>query len=1087
MPWLRRSRGMAVYSAEMSRARGSACPDANVLAGYVDRQLSDDRNAELEAHLASCDSCTELIAEALSVGESVAPRVTFTDEPAAGAGGWTRRIVRGGAAAAAIVAALILPELAGSRRDTKLADLAVAAGTRWPVEGRLTGGIPHSSLNAPLAGGQGGAVGDPVRVQLVAGKIREDLDKRGTPEQLHAFGLSQLLLGQLDAASVALTAAAREQPLNAAYQSDAAALYLERARAGLHPDDLPRALAAAERARLANPSALEGAFNRALALDRLSLTAQARQAWTEYLARDSSSSWSSEARSHLEALDRPGAATRWPAIESRLRQGVSAGLAEDAVRVHMTGARNFLESELLPAWAAAAERGEGSAERESLRSLAAAFARIAGDDLYVDVVSSIDRAESQGESAVRRLAAAHRAYAAAAAIYLEDRFADAAAGLTAARAALSASGSPFAARVDLDLAVVDFYGGRAEEATRGIAALRRLAERDRFAYLAARGAWLQGLVSFAQGRYGDVREAWETTLAAFEEMGDAEQVAAAHGLLANLHFSLGDSARAWEHRSHAMRALVAPASPRLRHALLTSAAGQALRENLPEAALILQNEVVGNALATNRPAVIADALIQRAAISLALNRVSEARTDLRATRDQLKSISEAVLKGRRESAVLALESDLVRPGNAAEASQLAARAIELAEATKDRTRLAGLWLRRAKAEMAAGLPGAADRSTEQGIEAFMQERALLAQAGGLSRVDEAWELFEVAMRSALARGDTSKAFAFASAARNRDPLSALQANSLAAAVRAQLAPGEAVIALNQLDDELFVWLVTPASVDLVRRPVKRPEAIRLVARHRDEIDLEVQRPKASAALFNELVRSLTDRLKNVEHLIVVPDAPYYSVAFSALWDRDRDRFVVEDRSVSVLSDVGSLLKLPATPMAPSRAAFVDVALPSTADAAFAVWSSAPDRAVVRVAAPVRANNEYPGLSSVMFADAPGRRYSGLVLTREIAARDLSRLGLVILPDCTAGSDLDEGQGTLGAAAAFLAAGVPSVVATMWPIGESARTELFAGFDRQLRINPSAAAALRALQRNVLRSNGRRLGAWTGLVAYGVGR
>jgi len=124
---------------------------------------------------------------------------------------------------------------------------------------------------------------------------------------------------------------------------------------------------------------------------------------------------------------------------------------------------------------------------------------------------------------------------------------------------------------------------------------------------------------------------------------------------------------------------------------------------------------------------------------------------------------------------------------------------------------------------------------------------------------------------------------------------------------------------------------------------------------------------------------------------------------------------------------------------------------------------------------------------VMFADNPGRRYSGLVLTRDIAARDLSRLGVVILPDCKPGSDLDEGQGTLGAAAAFLAAGVPSVVATLWPLGESERSSLFAAFDRELQLNNSAAEALQSLQRDVLRSNGRRLGAWTALVAYGVGR
>ena len=1071
----------------MSGAGAKGCPGANLLAAYVEHRLDEDATAKLEAHLVSCDECSALVAEALSLQDAVAPRLTSRDEPADAAGRWMRRVVRGGAVAAAIVAALVLPEVAGPRRDHKLADLAVAAGARWPVEGRLTGGIPHSSLNAPLAGGQGGAVGDPVRVQLVAGKIREDLDARGTPDELHAFGLSQLLLGRLDAASIALTAAAREQPLNAAYQSDAAAFYLERARVALRADDLPRALAAAERARLASPGLLEGAFNRALALERFSLNAQARRAWTEYLARDRSSVWAGEARSHLQALDGSNAAAQWPAIEQRLRQGIDAALADEALRTQMTAARTFVEAELLPAWAAAVERGQGAGELESLRTMADAFARV-GDDLYLDAVAAIDRAAGRGSAPLLQLAAAHRDYAVAAAIFADDRFRESAAGLASGRTALSESGSAFAVRAELDLAVVAFYAGRIDQAARGLAAVTAVAQARRYPFLTGRVSWVRGLMAFGQGRYADVRVAWENTLATFERLGDPEQVAGAHSLLAGLHFSLGDSEGSWAHRAQALQALPILQSARLRYALLTSTAGQALRENLPEAALVVQNEVVASSSATSRPVAVSEALTQRAAILIALGRVSEARSDLEKAREHLKSIPDVPLKDRRESAVLALESDLARQGQPDEASALAARAIELAQATNDRPRLPGLWLRRAKAELAAGRVAAADRSTQQGIDVFRQERARLAQAGGTSRDDEAWELFEVAMRLSLDRKDTASAFAYAAASRSRDPQSATQAAGLVSTVQARLAADEAVIALNQLDDELFVWVVTPSGVDVFRRPVKRSDAARLVARHRDEIDLEARQPRASGALFNELVRGVPDRLKKVEHLIVVPDAPYYNVAFAALWDRDRARFLVEDRSVSVVADVGALAvtKASAAP-APAPAAFVDVTLPSTAEAAFAAWSSAPEQAIVRVAAPVRANDEFPGLSSVTFADAPGRRYSGLVLTSEIAARDLSRLGVVILPDSRSGSDLVEGQGTFGAAAAFLAAGVPSVVTTLWPIGESVRSDLFAGLERELRRNNSAAAALRSLQRDVLGQNGGRLGAWTGLVNYGVGR
>ena len=88
---------------------------------------------------------------------------------------------------------------------------------------------------------------------------------------------------------------------NARYQSDLAAAYLARAKAVDRPDDLPKALAAADRA-IAADDMLEARFNRALALQALYLEDQARQAWDEYLKRDASSDWAEDARRHLAAL-----------------------------------------------------------------------------------------------------------------------------------------------------------------------------------------------------------------------------------------------------------------------------------------------------------------------------------------------------------------------------------------------------------------------------------------------------------------------------------------------------------------------------------------------------------------------------------------------------------------------------------------------------------------------------------------------------------------------------------------------------------------------------------------------------------------
>ena len=334
--------------------------------------------------------------------------------------------------------------------------------------------MPHWVCH--LLGGKVARPPRPIGIVLIAGKIRESFGERETPSRLHALGVQQLLAGRYDDAAASLLAAAREQPNNARYVSDVAAVQLERARLGLRPDDLPRALASADRARRLDPSLREAWFNRALAATALSLNGQAKQAWTEYLARDNSSPWATEARKRLEDLSKPTPAAAWAGIQGRLHGPIDAALADEAVRAQMTEARNFLEDELLPQWAAAVEAGrDASRELDGIRNMADAFARIAGDSLYRDAVAAIDRA-GNGDS-LRALARGHALYANAAGLFAEDRFADAAPGMASARAQLSAAGSPFAIRPTLELGAIGYVRGNYDDA---IAAARsRALDRDR--------------------------------------------------------------------------------------------------------------------------------------------------------------------------------------------------------------------------------------------------------------------------------------------------------------------------------------------------------------------------------------------------------------------------------------------------------------------------------------------------------------------------------------------------------------------------------------------------------------------------------
>jgi CHAT domain-containing protein/tetratricopeptide (TPR) repeat protein len=1095
----------------MVSSQTHSCLEAEVLAAYVDHGLSLAERSRVDAHLASCPHCIAMLAGVVRTVEAVSEFVPAGDQAVEATPRFGRRAVAGMLTAAAAVLvvlagpALLRPWLDG---DTGLVSLAVSVEGERSVLGRLTGGFPHAPLGVPSAGGQGGRAAEADRIVLIAAKIRESFGERETPSRLHMLGVEQLLAGRYDDAAASLLAAAREQPNNARYLSDVAAVQLERARLGLRPDDLPRALAAADRARRLDPSLREAWFNRALAIDSLSLNQPAKQAWTEYLVRDSASPWASEARAHLAALSKPTPADIWPGVEQRLKGAIDVSLADQAVREHMTEARNFIEHSLLPEWAAAViNGGTGSAELDRVRMIGDSFLRVAGDALYKDTVSAIDQAEAKGGSAPSTLARAHAEYAEAAGLFGEDQFPGAQALFTTAQRSLAAANSPFALRASIELGTTAYAVGRADEAAPIFDSALAAAQSKGYAYAAARATWFQGLIAIGQGRLGDAQLKYGETLSAFERMGDQEQTGAAHNLVASLLLYLGDETQSWRHREAALSILPRTRSIRLRYGLLVGATA-ALRRQDAEAALAFQDAIVDSARAWGRELAIVESLSQRSAILHEIGRGPEASAGLGLARRELERIKEPALRQVADISVLTVESDLLRRTSPARAAAAATEALAIVTARRDRGRIAQLELRLAKANIVWGRLDEAERALARGIQAFDAQRLSILDEGRISTLDESWQLFETAVHLAIKNKDYSRAFAMAERARARSLAETrhLAPDRSLSDVQRALRPEQAVVALSQFENELAVWVIRRDKTDVVTRPITRLDAQRLVARQQDEISRETQNPVASGELYNEILRPVSAYLRGASRLVVVPDATYEDTAFAALWDGSRRRFLVEDVTLSLAPSVSAFVTAveaapgnarvdePMILGGPDRAADADAIAalypaPTLVTGSSAtrtrLFSEAPGHSVVHLSVATARNTAYPLLSRVLLADERGRRHSGDVLGHEIAARSMPDTNLVVIDEVATGAN--RGEGTLSLARAFMAAGVPAVVGTLPSAGETSTRDLMVGFHRRLASGMSAAEALTELQRNVLQSNGRRLGAWSALVMYGSDR
>jgi len=96
--------------------------------------------------------------------------------------------------------------------------------------------------------------------------------------------------------------------------------------------------------------------------------------------------------------------------------------------------------------------------------------------------------------------------------------------------------------------------------------------------------------------------------------------------------------------------------------------------------------------------------------------------------------------------------------------------------------------------------------------------------------------------------------------------------------------------------------------------------------------------------------------------------------------------------------------------------------------------------------------------------------SGRLSAREIAGMRLRRTRVVVLAACSTGRGQERsGEGNISIARAFLAAGVPSVIATLWPIAEDPAAEFFPRLHRYVADGLPAAEALQRAQLDAIRS------------------
>ncbi|HEV2843380.1 MAG TPA: hypothetical protein VG477_00925, partial [Thermoanaerobaculia bacterium] len=552
-----------------------------------------------------------------------------------------------------------------SERESGKAEVAAALGKRRPLEARLAGGgharcerleeperlLPRMRCSPPA---------DPAEARSLRKLPKPHEARRGDPdEDWHAEGLALLLAYGRDEKTLkqvveSFEETARRRPADARAFSDLAAARLALAEERDDPAGLVLALADVREALRLTPKLPEARFNHALILERLYLVDQAVAAWDSYVKEvDGESDWAEEARIHLRDLRRPLAPELWKQKQPELRnaslRGDDASLRE-IVSFSPQDAREEAMDRRLPAWGKLLLAGKEQNAAEPLaiaRALGEALLAETGETSVSRAVLAIDRALTVGKRDVPlALARGHVAYQEGYAALNQQQTDKPAALLAEAWENLRRGGSPAEEWARLGLAGVNLRSARYDEAIERYESL--VLDGEAGGSWALRGKAQSGLgVSYIrQGLHSPALAHYRLAAAAFEQAREHHNVGVAQELIAENLRLLGQRGAAWRYRFQAAKALHPYRSSVRLHNVLWEGGWAAIEDGRPAAGLAFADEDVEVTKRSELPQLIAESLLWRSKVHLALHAPRRALADLEKAQRINATVAESTLRER---------------------------------------------------------------------------------------------------------------------------------------------------------------------------------------------------------------------------------------------------------------------------------------------------------------------------------------------------------------------------------------------------------------------------------------------------------
>jgi CHAT domain-containing protein/Tfp pilus assembly protein PilF len=335
-----------------------------------------------------------------------------------------------------------------------------------------------------------------------------------------------------------------------------------------------------------------------------------------------------------------------------------------------------------------------------------------------------------------------------------------------------------------------------------------------------------------------------------------------------------------------------------------------------------------------------------------------------------------------------------------------------------------------------------------------------------------------------------------------------------------------------LEDKTLAFIIARNSFDTISLEVTPEELVTQIRAFRDFPSLDTAYPDSAVTLYNWLIEPLKEHL-TTPHLTVIPHSVLHYLPFAAL--TDGERYLIDDYVLTTLPSASALpfIQENARRSATSGQLPLILGNPTTGDydatASFAterdglgslpfaekeakaiaalygvepllgedategkVRERASEAGILHLAAHGFYNPVAPLSSLVALApDDPSAgsgqaAYDGWLTVGEVYGLDLSHADLVVLSACQTNlGELSEGDELVGLTRAFIFAGTPTVVASLWSVDDESTALLMERFYTHLRGGMGKAKSLRQAQLEV-REEYPNPYYWAGFVLSGDG-